>query len=112
MRKTLGDVTVDMGDAYTVTTFPDGLQLVAMHSEQPGQAETAARLGYPNADAMNREHDAFHSLLAHWLGLPCSPTLHAAASGRRYPHWREEEDAVLAVQRFALAAGIDITRLT
>lgn len=111
MHHRIGRVCVEVGERYTVTTFPDGRQLVADHAEQPGQAATAARLGYPSAEAMNRDHDLAHSLLAHWLGLECSPTLHAVASGNRYPLSALEEDAVFAIQRFARAAGINLARL-
>lgn len=107
----LGGATVHIGAERTVTTLPDGSEVYADHAEQPGQAALAADLGYPSAEAMNRDHDMAHSLLASWLGLPCSPTLQGVASGKFYKHHRLEEAAVLAIQRFARAAGIDLTRI-
>lgn len=58
---------------------------------------------------MNREHDLTHSLLARALGLPHSPTLHDVAHGRAASDLHAiEEEAVLALQRFARAAGVDL----
>lgn len=83
--------------------------VLAEHEEQPGQAETAAGLRYPDAQSMNRDHDLMHSLLAHWLGLPASPTLIQVADGQFGSDIAAaEEAAVLAVQRFANLAGVDL----
>jgi len=105
----LGTVTVTTHDGYTVTRFADGREVHAHHAEQPGQAETAKGLGYRDATAMNRDHDLTHSLLAYWLGLPCSPTLRDVASGAPATeiHYLEEA-AVLAIQRFANATGVSL----
>lgn len=103
----LGNVTVEVTDEQTVTTFENGAQLVAHHAEQPGQDKTAQEYGL-TVEQMNRTHDLAHSLLAHWLGLPASPTLQAVAEQRRDPNWWIEERAVLALQSFAAAVGVDL----
>lgn len=68
-----------------------------------GTAEYQARarsLGYRDGEEMNREHDACHSILCCWLGLPFSPTLYGLATGEpapeRFRQW--EEELVLAFQ--------------
>jgi hypothetical protein len=105
----LGAVAVEIHDGWTVTRFSDGQEVHALHREQPGQADLAARLGYGTAAAMNREHDLAHSILAHALGLPHSHTLHDVAHGRPASDLHAiEEEAVLALQRFARAAGVDL----
>lgn len=106
----LGQNAVLIGLESTATHFADGSVTEADHAAQPGQAKTAASIGYSSAEAMNREHDLAHSLLAHWLGLDYSPTLHAVANGQRSAIWEAEESAVLALQRFARAAGVDLVK--
>jgi hypothetical protein len=101
-------VTVDTAARLTMTRLPDGGLVPADHREQPGQADIAEGLGYPSAEAMNVEHDMLHSLLAHILGMDASPTLKGVASGKHYPHWREEENAVFALAAYANAAGVDL----
>jgi len=108
----LGSVTVEIHDGYTVTRFADGKEVHALHAEQPGQAETAKGLGYPDAEAMNTEHDLAHCLLAYWLGLDCSPTLRDVADGKpaTEPHWLEEE-AVMSLCKFANAMGVSLVEV-
>jgi hypothetical protein len=103
----LGSAVVTIGDGYTVTQFADGSKIHALWAEQPGQAVTARRLGM-SVWELNRSHDVTHSLLAAWFGLPHSPTLHAIANGRLYPENAAEERAVMAVQAFARAVGVDL----
>jgi hypothetical protein len=104
----LGVCRVDVGERYTTTRFADGREIVGAHDEQPGQAELAASLGYPDAWHLNRHHDLGHTFVSTMLGLPHSMTLRAIADGGVWPNYRLEEAAVLAVQSFALAAGIDL----
>jgi hypothetical protein len=105
----LGGVTVAIHDGWTLTRFADGAELHALHAVQPGQSKTAKALGYPSAAALNREHDLAHSMLARLLGLPHSPTLRDAAAGKPATDLHAaEEEAVLAIQRFARALGIDL----
>jgi hypothetical protein len=106
----IGGTTVLVTDEGTLTVMPDGVTAHARHGEQPGQKETAGGLGMTVAE-MNRTHDLTHSLLAGWLGLPCSPTLHGIATDATYEHWQREEAAVLAIQAFAKAAGVDLMAL-
>lgn len=104
----LGSTTVEIHDGWSVTRFADGEELHALHGEQPGQAEVAKWLGM-SVERMNVTHDIAHSLLCHLLGLPHSGSLRAAAtrSKPRDVDWIEEE-AVLALQKFAHAAGVDL----
>jgi hypothetical protein len=105
----LGSVLHEIGDGFSVTRGR-GWETYAWHKEQDGQAEIAARLGYPNAEALNREHDLTHCLLAFALGLPHSPTLREVARGKSHPVWPIEEATVLAVQQYARAMGVDIAK--
>jgi hypothetical protein len=107
----LGECRVDLMDGYTRTRFADGRRCIAEHREQPGQRELAASLGYTSAAEMNRRHDLAHTVLSTWLGLPHSPTLRGVADGNFWPHHKLEEAAVLAVQAFAVAAGVDLLRV-
>jgi hypothetical protein len=109
MRVYLGAVSIECDEAFTVTRFGDGRSVVADHAEQPGQAATAADMGI-SVEEMNRGHDLTHSLLAFWLGLPHSPTLHGVATGHHYEHHAIEEAAVLAVQLWAKVAGVDLIK--
>ncbi len=97
-------------ESGTMTMFPDGLTVHADHAEQPGQAETAARMGLTVSE-MNRTHDLIHAMLAEFLGLPHSPTIRGLATGRHWPHHKAEEAAVLAVQAYAKAAGVDLAKV-
>jgi hypothetical protein len=65
---------------------------------------------------MSKCHEAGHHLLAMLLRLPCSPTMRglalvAAGIGPHWSRWREEENAVLALQAYANAAGVDLLAL-
>lgn len=89
---------------YAVTVLPDGIELVADLSEQPGQQATADMLGC-SVREMNETHDLFHTLVAEAIGLRCSPTLWAVAHGEATEEFHGlEEDAILAVQKFFFAA--------
>lgn len=103
----LGAATVTIHDGWTHTRFEDG-ELHALHSEQPGQAEMVSRLGYETPEEMNRDHDLAHSILAALLGLDGSPTLRAISKGMVWPLWHVEEEAALALQKYAQTMGIDL----
>jgi hypothetical protein len=107
----LGKVQVRVTTEETVTRFEGGKVCRAFHAPQYGQHAMAEELGYESAEAMNREHDLAHSLLSYWLGLPYSPTLYGQAIGRPSAFWREEEAAVLSLQRFARIMGIDLVEV-
>lgn len=68
------------------------------HFEQQQDA-TARWMGYPDAAAMNADHDRVHGALCAWLGV----TSHSLACARGEPFDPElagiEEDAVLRLQR-------------
>ncbi len=72
------------------------------------QAATARWMGYPDAAAMNREHDRTHAALCAWVGVPS----HSLACARGEPHDERlagiEEDAVLHLQRFLAHAGVRV----
>ena len=103
----LGAATVQQTERYTITRYDDGGQVVADHAPQLGQEDTAAEHGL-TVMQMNETHDLAHTLLAVMLGLPASPTLAGVASGKHWPHWHREEAAVLALQGYAAAAGVDL----
>lgn len=107
----IGATTVHHEADRTVTVFDGGGEVRGDHASQPGQDETAARYGL-SVEAMNRTHDLAHTILAAALGLPASPTLSAMAGGRKHwPHWWREEQAVLALQGYAAAAGVDLEQV-
>ena len=106
----ISETTIELhDDGLTVTVLPDGSRVEARPQGNPTYAARAAALGY-GADVarMSREHEIGHSLLAEWLGLPESPTLRGVASGAHWPHWPEEEAAVLALAAFSNAAGVSL----
>jgi hypothetical protein len=106
-----GATTVQLADWGCTTTLPDGRIIHAAPQPGEGYAETARHLGYgPNVLAMTHEHDACHAALAHLVGLPVSPVLSTVA-GRPIHGPVEhglEEDAAMALQRWARAIGVDL----
>lgn len=94
---------------YTETLFPDGTLCPAMAASPVEQAETAAdqartaqELGYgEDVNAMVREHEILHTLLAEARGQEYSPTLFDVAHGvlNQWYHYPEEKD-VLAFQKY------------
>lgn len=93
----------------TRTIFASGAEALAHHMPQLNQSITARRIGAPSVEEMNRTHDLAHSLVAHALGLPASPTLLSVAEGwPRYQHWRAEENAAFALQTWAFETGVDL----
>lgn len=107
----LGATEVELHDGYTVTRFPDGCEVHARHDQQPGQDRLARSLGYARAQDMNIHHDLAHTLLSTMLGLPHSITLRGVADNNHWPGHHLEEAAVLALQAFANAAGIDLVKV-
>jgi hypothetical protein len=105
----LGGALIELhDDGLTVTRF--GARQVDARPHHTGEYQQRAfDLGY-GADVarMSREHELTHSILAHLLGLPASPTLMGIATGKLWRHWRREEAAVLGLQGFARAAGTDL----
>ena len=109
----VGKNYVIMRDGYCLTVFSDGKKLTSHFAEQEGQRETAKRLGFNSVWEMNQTHDLTHSILANWFKLKHSPTLYGLASkeGTSKEIWNREEEAVLALQAYAKALGIDLIRL-
>lgn len=96
---------------FTRTDFPDGSHVIALHDPQPGQEEMASRMGI-RVRYMNRTHDVVHSLMADFLGLEYSPTLHMLATQQSDDDLMAKEEAmVLAVQEFAAAMKIDLLKV-
>jgi hypothetical protein len=96
-------------DGLTLTRLADGLEIPAVAQDDAAYLTRAGELGYgTDVETMSREHELGHSILAHLLGLPESPTLRGVADSRFWPHWRAEEAAVLALQAYARAAGVNL----
>ena len=105
----LGTATVELHGDLTITRLHDGKTIPARPQTDDAYLARAEALGYGgNTLAMSREHEIGHSLLAHVLGLPESPTLRGVAEMRYWPAWRAEEAAVLALAAYARAAGVDL----
>lgn len=106
-----GAVVRSYPDGLTITRYPDGTVDARPEDDSTYRARAQA-LGYgDNTAAMSRDHEITHHLLAHWLGLPRSPTLAGVARKDFWPHWQVEEAAVLAVQRFARESDVDLLRI-
>lgn len=69
------------------------------------QDATARWMGYPDADAMNQDHDTTHLLLTAWLGVPSHSLMCARGEEHDAKLAAIEEDAVLYVQRLMAHHG-------
>jgi hypothetical protein len=104
----LAGAHIEFGEGYTLSTYPDG-RVVAFPEDNDPYRERAKSLGYGNDTAlMSREHEVTHHLLAHWLGLPHSPTMMSIAISNVFKDWRTEEAAVLSIQAFARLMKVDL----
>lgn len=104
---------VVIGPTWSVVTLPSGHEVHAHPQRTPEQDHTAQRLGYgADVEAMTRDHDLLHVSLTDWLGLPHSFSLATAADlPSVHPDLAHlEEAAVLAVQRFMVAAGRSVPK--
>lgn len=106
----LGSSVLELHDSgLTVTRLAGGAEIPAWPQDDAAYRARALELGYGDETGlMSREHEVAHTLLAHLLGLPESPTLRGVADGSFWPHWRAEEAAVLALQAYARAAGVSL----
>lgn len=100
-----GETRVTLPNGNVVSGSPQG----EPETFDPGQLETAHRLGYgADVRAMVRDHDPLHAALTDWLGMPVSYSL-AEAAGCGEPADADlaeaEEHAVLAVQRLMRLSG-------
>jgi len=103
-----GAVIVEVHNGWTVTRIPGFPDIVGRWDEQPGQAETAKTLGV-DVRKMNADHDLLHSAFAHMTGLDASMALLAAAGAPVNPDVAAaEEAAVLALQKFLYAYGLNV----
>jgi hypothetical protein len=109
--ETSGLTTTLFGDGSFVKAWPGDSAEDRARAVSLGYAKDDAALSWDHLVAMSRDHEIGHALLAHWLGLPHSPTLTGVASGRYWPHWQAEEAVVLALQRYARLAGVDLMAL-
>jgi hypothetical protein len=100
--------TIEIGAEIVRTTLPGGAVVTAIPRGDAEQARTAQELGYgAEVAAMTRDHDPLHSVLADWLGMPCSEALLVAAGDNSTdPMLAElEERAVIALQALMVAVG-------
>lgn len=106
----LGGTVFEVWPDSVRTILPDGYTVPAAPEDTPEYRATAERLGYgTDTLAMSRDHEALHNWLCHALGLQYSPTMARVAHGLGGSDLTAlEEDIVLAIQRFARAAGVDV----
>lgn len=93
------------------TRLPDGASVLGHPHATASYLSTARAHGYGDDVArMNRTHETTHTLLAHILGLPCSPVFRRLASGDHEEDalLRAEEQAVLSLEAYANALGVDL----
>lgn len=110
-----GDVGFTYGDSWAVTVI-NGRAVAAAAEPTPAYALLARQIGYgSDVDRMCVDHELVHNLLAHAIGLAASPTLARVAVDRDAPATdltRLEEIAVLAVQAYALEAGVNLRSMS
>lgn len=112
----IGQTAVAVMPGHVTTMLHDGALVHAVPHDTDDYGATAKRLGYgEDRDRMNRDHELLHSLIAAMLGQPESPVMRAVAEDRG-EHDADgllgiEEDAVLAVQRLAMAWGVNLLDL-
>lgn len=107
--KQFGNTVFIIGDGWSKTVFADGQEVEAVAHDTNSYRETALHLGYGNDVArMSADHELVHSWLCHALGMQYSPALRSVVGDAADYRHGLEEDAVLAVQRFAIAYGISL----
>lgn len=99
----IGECEVTVGANFVTTVFPDGHALHAHPQFGEEHVARARALGYEGDDvdaveAMTRDHDVIHSLVAEARGESFSPVLYAAAHGRSF-EGDDEERIVFLIQR-------------
>lgn len=107
----IGAVCIEVTPDLVTTTLPNGKLVYGAPHDTPEYAEHARQRGYGDDVARsNRCHEVAHSLLAHLLGLECSPTFARLAEGLTDATnlTRDEEGAVLALERYASRVGVDL----
>lgn len=110
----VGRTVIEVWDGNCVrTTLPDGQQVIAAPEDNDAYRKTARDCGY-GADTFRLcvEHETCHALIAEITCLAESPTMRGVAAGRSAtPLTDAEEGAVIAIQKFCRAAGIDLLAL-
>lgn len=106
-----GTTTVEIWPNSTRIVYPDEIAIPGSPEDTDSYRACAARLGY-GADTLKmcKDHETMHIALSHWLGIE-SPTMKLLRLGdddTLHSINRLEEDAILALQRFACAAGVDL----
>jgi hypothetical protein len=110
----LAGCTVHVQGTSVETLLPGGRRVLGMPIHDADYRATARKLGYgSNVARLNVEHELTHTLVAHWLGVPCSPVFRRVASGDHEADdlTRLEEGAVLAIQAYAVAIGLDLIEI-
>lgn len=107
-----GDAVVAIHDWGTIIAWSDGTSVHGAPEDTAEYRRTALEHGYGDDTlALCREHELLHVALCHWLGVP-SPVMDALRKGPDVMAGAEirllEESAVLAVQKFARAMGVDL----
>jgi hypothetical protein len=117
----IGGATVEFFNRLTISRYPNGKTVEAAPHHTEEYRQRARDLGYisrdfqgndhPDTDAMSRDHEVCHHLLADLVGLPASPVMLACALGHPlppdHPPAGREEAAVLALQAWLRCIGID-----
>lgn len=108
----IGGTVVAIEPGLVTTTLPGGGVVLSEPHDTLEYVQSALALGYETADAMNAAHDLMHVAISEMLGLPCSPTLERVAAGLidATPVTDAEEQAVMALARFANVMGVDLVR--
>jgi ribosomal protein L32 len=110
----LAACTVSVTRTHVATTLPGGAVVEGEPHDTDAYRQTAQAHGY-GADVarLNRCHETGHTLLAHWLGLPCSNVFARLSAGHHEADdvTRAEEAAVLAIEAFANAVGVDLVEV-
>jgi hypothetical protein len=105
-HRLFGATTVIANWMGVTTWMGDGKRVLACPEDTPDYRATALRLGYGSDTlAMCRDHEMLHNWLCDALGLRESLVMRALANGESADGelLGLEEEAVMAVQRFARA---------
>lgn len=114
-RLLLGGCIVHLHGDRVRTVLPSGHVIASTpfaHASSNLKADAQAA-GYGDDVArFIRTHEVAHSLLAHWMGEVMSSSFARLANGK--PDWaadRVEEVALMSLERYANARGIDLIEL-
>jgi hypothetical protein len=110
-RVYVGDATATINSDGIVLSWPDGTSVPGCPHDTDSYRETAEDYGYgPDTMALCVEHELTHGALGAWLGVPSPVMLELRGSKVADPVVASrEEAAVLAIQAYARAIGVDLT---